>query len=397
MRKIKELWLRIINASVLWFVIPVFVIVIIPTLWYTRPLLNLNADDITIYKFAITVLGVTVGIGTVVNSTRSAKTAAESMRVTKEKELREQSSHPIILSLIKTFPYNAPMYQGNVIYDFPTKTDKERLPKNLNKHLDSIGDFILEQQDQHNRAFINRTNTQLIKQNEIKNYLEVINTGKGSCVNLKYEFKFINQKEFDGYSVSYEGAKVNKHITMPSYSLSVVEYEKIFEIIIIDNFMSDFVDDANITEPLKSTLTEGKLKFSKESTFRNFSSLEPDKKLTLPLPNEFIVLSKHYAIVEILKKKVENNDVFNSLLPSINPLLNSNPIKPIGVITLSFYDESLIRTGDYSSDEKTKITYNVSINENAIISNNTEFDMYLEANLIKTETQSKTQKKRAYN
>lgn len=325
-------------------------------------------------KFLFSVIAAYVGITAVRNSTKSVNIATESIRVTKEKELREQSSHPIVLSLIAKFPYRAPMYEKNISYNFPGRSK-------IGSNRETI-----EVKTRKNQQFINTIKDSLVKQDTYDCSLEVVNTGKGSCVNLEYEFKFINLKEFVGYSVKYENpTDIENHTRIPSYSLNLNEHKRIFEITTIDNHIAKFVETIDMGEEFKSFAIVNSLKFDKKTTIRNYSYLESGKKMELPIPNEFIVLSRHYALVEILKRKVKNNEMFSTLLPSIEPLLKSNPIMPIGIITISFYDESLIRTGAYSADKKTKIAYSVSIKESAINIYDDEFEMYLEANLIQPE------------
>lgn len=62
-------------------------------------------------KFLFSVIAAYVGIRAVRNSTKSVDIATESIRVSKEKELREQSSHIIVASIIDKFPFNAPFYK----------------------------------------------------------------------------------------------------------------------------------------------------------------------------------------------------------------------------------------------------------------------------------------------
>lgn len=64
----------------------------------------------SIFQLAITAIAASVGIGTIINSTRSASISAESIRVTKEKEQREQSPHILALSVSLKIPLSAPMY-----------------------------------------------------------------------------------------------------------------------------------------------------------------------------------------------------------------------------------------------------------------------------------------------
>lgn len=385
MGKIKNLWLNLTSASVLWFVIPVFILVITPTLWYTKPLFDLNTHDITIYKFAITVLGVTVGVGTVINSTRSASIASESIKITKEKELREQSSHPIILSFIKSFPYKAPIYknrESNNSYS-NISSNPESKEKHVSK-LESIKTTGEDEETSKKLSVSNNRSIQYIDPSVNEEHLEIINIGKGSCINLEYEFNFINKEEFVGYSVVYPEKTIEGDVNLPSYEILVKQNEKDYELTVVDNNISN--------QPYNYRKTDIKFEFPKKNMFKNYRYLGSGEKISIPLPNYFLILSKHYAIVDILKRKVENNEIASSFLPSIEPLLNSKLIKPIGVINLSFYDESLIRTGEYSPNEKTKITYNIIINENTTIFKGDRFGIHLESNLIKSETLSNTEK-----
>lgn len=381
MKKIKKFLLEVTSVSVLWFVIPVFILVITPTLWYTKPLLDLNTHDITIYKFAITVLGVTVGIGTVINSTRSASIASESIKITKEKELREQSSHPIILSFIKSFPYKAPIYKSsetNNIY-----SGEINKPESKEEHFSKFESFKMIGEDKGtdgNLSGSNSWNTQYIDPYINEEHLEIINTGKGSCVNLEYEFNFINKDEFAGYSVVYPVKPKGGEIDLPSYEIAVKQSEKDYELTVVDNNIGKLSHNYKMTDI--------KFKFPKENLFKNYRYLGSGEKINIPLPNYFLILSKHYAIVDILKRKVADNEITSSSLSLIEPLVSSKLIKPIGVINLSFYDESLIRTGEYSPNEKTKITYNIIVNENTTIFKGDRFGIHLESNLVKSETLS---------
>lgn len=328
----------------------------------------------SIWQLAITAIAASVGIGTIINSTRSASTAAESMKVTKDRELREQSSHPVVLSLIAKFPYRAPMYEKNVSYNFPSE------PK-----LGSTKDKV-EMKARSDQQFINTIKDSLIKQETYNHNLELVNTGKGSCVNLEYEFSFLNLNDFVGYSVEYENlTDIENYTRVPSYSLSVDEYKRIFEITTIDNHIAKFVEKINMIPEFKSSSVKNILRFDKNTTIRNYNYLESGKRIELPIPNEFILLSRHYALIEILKRKIKNNEMFSTLLPSIDPLVRSNHIMPIGRVTISFYDESLIRTGAYSPDKKIKINYSVSIKTSALNIYDDDFEMYLEANLTHPE------------
>ncbi|WP_373954465.1 hypothetical protein QNN95_07355 [Exiguobacterium acetylicum] len=342
-------------------------------------------------KFLFSVIAAYVGIKAVRNSTKSVNIATESIRVTKEKELREQSSHPIILSLIDNFPYVAPLYKRKVLYNFPSESSEHSQTRVKYGELTTLKKLYEKQDRDQDIAFLLRLKNELYSQFENGNHLKVINTGKGSCVNLEYEFSFSNLEKFNGYIVTYPMAKeVMRSSIIPSYELKVKRYNKFYELAVIDNHLIDFIDKLYEDPVYKSSELEKTLKITSKSTFRNYSYLGAGENLSVPLPNEFVILSKHYAISNILKNKVENNEMYSSIIPSIEPLIKSDPVKPIGIVTLTFYDESLIRTGEYSSNERTKMIYKVMINENAIRFNEDEFEMNLEAQLVKAETNFNT-------
>ncbi len=131
-------------------------------------------------KFLFSAIAAYVGITAVRNSTKSVNIATESIRVIKEKELREQSSHPIVLSFIAKFSYRAPMYEKNVSYNFPREI---------------INGSISEEKEgrvRDNQRYIKNVKESLVKQDAYEHYLELFNTLKGSYVNLEYEFSFVN-------------------------------------------------------------------------------------------------------------------------------------------------------------------------------------------------------------
>lgn len=385
MRKAKELWIKVISASVLWFVIPTFIIVLAPTLWYTRPLLNLNSDDITIYKFAITILGVTVGVGTVINSTRSAKTAAESMEITKRKDIREQSSHPIVLSLIENFPYSAPLYKQKIIYNFGDETTPSVEAGSLARNKDDLNEATRKIVRNVRLKYVDQLNQSLYDQNNIENSLKIKNVGKGSCTNISYKFDFMNMNQYDNYKVSAPVDTDGFFVALPSYQMEVKKIYDEYEIAVIDNHIKNYLDFVELEEPYKSSKVRKIIRFKDQDLVRNYSFLEADGQLDIPIPNEFVIMCKHYVIVNIIKNRVKNGEIFSSLLPSIKPLLEVENIKPTGLITLSYYDESLIRSTEYYLEDKTHLVYSISVNDDATTYDLDSFDMYLEVNMLSSE------------
>ncbi len=357
MKKIKELWIRITSASVLWFVIPVFVVVIVPTLLYTRPLLNLTSDDITIYKFAITVLGVTVGIGTVVNSTRSAKISAESMNLTKEKELREQSSHLVPVSPVGEFQYLVPNY----------------------KKIDKFKDLLSEENGYHAvSAYIDQLRLNRYKPEELSEFnIKLMNVGKGTCVNLEFSFKILNLHEFDQYSFSNAIDEL-KSILPTQYTLQAyADKSSEGEDYIILNF-DDFVIEKSLerfpgfVDELKE-FSESIVSIKNSSTKRYIDVIEPQSELLITIPSDFIILCKQYLI--------STDQRANALLRDVScPVENSPPVIPVGEITLSYHDESLIRLGELLPGKKTVYKYTIAPKDIRDLDSHFDLPFYLEIN-----------------
>lgn len=399
MKKIKK-WIKIHWFSVMTILV-VFILSFLAIYYaidFSERTKNIT-EKRSIFQLAITAIAASVGIGTIVNSTRSASISAESMRVTKAKDIREQSSHPIVLSLIEIFPYNMPLYTKKVDYHFPTKISLELL------EIDD-DDFIGKMQFEADKPSFERTFNKEVKElisnldsvkyqiSTIPNEMEIKNVGKGSCVNLNYEFIFKNIREFDGYNVNL--AKINNKlkIDVPSYRIIVKKDTDSFHMTITDNHLINFMNDIdidylNIEKNIINQSMNSSIVFSEKNIFRNHNFLESNGTWNVPIPNEFVILSKHYAIMKILSNQLKNKELDYTITPFTSTFLEGNLIKPIGVINLTFYDESLIRTGEYSSGKKTRLTYNVMLNEDATILKGNEFIMYLEANLIKPETSSK--------
>jgi len=367
-KKIKELWLRIINASVLWFVIPVSIIVIIPTLWYTRPLLNLNTDDIT----------VTVGIGTVVNSTRSAKTAAESIKLTKEKETREQSSHLIVMSLVEKIHFNLPystVPSDLSLFDYKIKYDTQDSDL-INRFVDVVKKY--KEYNYNHKENIHK--------------FKLFNSGKGSAVNLEYTFNFKNLSKFHGYYLSLPLPVV--HLGMEPYSLKIKKTSTSKTII---DFQNLYIKEemlgleAHINKIRSLSMTEF---YADENSFKMyFDIVKPQDDIELFIPNEFIILCKHFLNVKKLQKDLNiviKNFHGESYL-ELEKFRNHSPIMPIGEINLTYYDESLIRSGEYDSQKVNELKYTVKIKE--IYTDSNKVDMYLEVNLANPEKQPKMNRK----
>lgn len=334
-------------------------------------------------KFLFSVIAAYVGIRAVVNSSKSAALAAESMRVTKEKELREQSSHLIVTSIIDKFPFNPPLYKEKFLYDLPDESTGVRLRiKTLpeNELEEQIKEFILKTRLEFATTILEKRYIPESNQHKIN----IINNGKGSCVNLKYEFSFENISDFVNYSIPYPESRIAITTMYPNYQLSVSEMSKFYEISISDNQILDYLDSTHLEKPFVSIYSGKDYYYYKNQKNIEYKSyLKPSEGMENSIPNEFMILCKHYAIQYYLK----NNDSLYSLVKDrVQPLIENPLIKPKGKITVSFYDESLIRTGEYSPEQRTFLEYEVELKDEAIkktIDNDIIF--YLEVNLSKSE------------
>lgn len=376
MEKIKYWFIKTTSASVLWIVIPIFILVITPTLWYTKPLLNLTDIDVKIYQLAITVLGVTVGIGTVVNSARSAKMSTESIKLTKEKDLEEKSSHLIVLSLNGEFSYTPPMYSQEVVYDFPRYY-------RLSEFLSSESE-LNKKQKATSKETINSIEIlrQHMYQDAKDNHCIVIhNSGKGIAVNLEYNFLFKNAEEFIGYNFL-----INKDFYINnSFEKMIFNYQLgIYQNSESEQFIA--MVDKQIQREMEKNPIFSEEDISEESIhiikmnkhYQKYNNILLSKeKVCFPIPNSFMILCKHYILYKNLFEKQDDNS-------QINNVYNPPPI-PEGEISITFSDESKIRSGKYSSSHRSKLTYKVFLKELPSPISNGNIEFYLEIELEKYE------------
>ncbi|WP_215085568.1 hypothetical protein [Exiguobacterium sp. s78] len=389
MKKFKDWWIKIISASVLWFVIPTFILVLTPTLWYTRPLLNLNSEDITIYKFAITILGVAVGIGTVINSTRSAKAAAESIRVTKEKELREQSPHLLALSESLEIPLGAPMYKK---YFDESPPDVSLLSRENYRSHKEIIEIVEENKDNRHlnieyieyykqyldyEKFIRNLNNNKFDFNEISNFISVLNTGKGTATNLEYEFIFENINVFSRYKFD------------SSYSASLSSNVPIYSILVEDISTKNAlirVSDLKIPEEYhaisyfqEDNVSEYLIK-KEEKVYLNV--LPSNKEHQFPIPMMFSIMVKHYVICKYYQDTIKEIKNYNYLHHLLDTYINEKIEIPKGKIVIRYMDGEIIRLNN-GKKRKVELTFDLLLKETSFnISNGIISNVFLETNFV---------------
>lgn len=329
------------------------------------------AEKRGVYQLAITAIAASVGIGTIINSSRTATISAESMKLTKEKDLREQSSHLVPISPSGEFIFSMPNHKSN--------------QKTYNFYDTSIG----RHQIISNAEKVIETRYEYAENGEIN--IKLMNVGKGSCVNLEYLFSVDNLKDFDNYY--YFCASLLEHSSSNRglhYTLQTI-YHKRDEM----DALEILIDDHAIQESLEAVgmITEDAKEFSEYATVIEQPNstilvdfMKPQSETTFPIPNSFILLCKQYFIA--------TNNIFNVSYSENQDKLNlvSEPIVPIGRFSLSYHDESLIRLGKLSSDKKTTFEYTITPKIRSNISAFYTIPFYLEIKPV----EPKTKKKRAY-
>lgn len=347
---------------------------------------NLSKNDMALFfesmKFLFSIIAAYVGIKAVVNSSKSAALSAESIKLTKEKELREQSSHLIVGSLIDKFPFNAPLYKETFLYDLPDESEgitfrRKAFPREFSSQ---VKEFIAETRADFATTILDKRYIPNVNQHVIN----IMNNGKGSCVNVQYEFLFKNISEFVSYEIPYPEAAISVTSTYPTYQLKISEMKKFYEIHIIDNHILDYLDSTTIEKPFVGVYSGRSYNYLKrEENIEYINHIKPSETKEVFIPNEFMILCKHYAIQYYLQK---NDSLFSLVRNRVKPLIDNRLIKPVGKIIISFYDESLIRTGEYSPEQRTVLEYNVELKNEAIKkTNDNQTHFYLEVNLSKSE------------
>ncbi|WP_215085566.1 hypothetical protein [Exiguobacterium sp. s78] len=354
------------------------------------------SDKRAIYQLGVTAIAASVGIGTILNSTRSASIAAESMKLTKDKELREQSSHLVASSQLSSSKMSPPMYKDTHIYS-PAKylaqplTDVIYPPQQtLESYNESVVNF---------KKSLMSIQAEQINEESKLNTLHLLNIGKGVCLNLEYNFKFMNKDEFDNYSVQYDTDKQGEYdvvapATYPSYDLFVEQNKEYLRVIIVDHTISYLADQVLLESNEIEHYSTLHVSFVYLDQTTHIPFLEPGKDVHLPIPNEFMVLCKHYLIMSSYKKQESKLPISKYVKASIQHLIEGKAISPLGEIRISYMDEEDVRARNKDPIRK-ELVFRVNIKDASIYRNGDDIHFYLEFTPISKEPQ-KTKKKRAY-
>ncbi len=350
-----------------------------------------TTNDIrSVWQLAITAIAGSVGIGTIINSARSASTAAESMRVTKDKEKREQASHLIPLSAIELFPLNAPFYTEKFIYmiNHLTEITEKNIP---DLERDPYGRANSEKE---RKTYLKSIRNQAYKQTSYSSIINLINVGKGSCVNLEYSFKFLNLNDFKNYSLkpdyNFLDKKTHENCVPFAYSMEIDEN---FNLIFNDLYIERFVDELYPEWRDAGNETNFNYMMQEENIVEYINIIKPTDELYIKIPNDFMILCKHYMNMSYFLDRVENDVLIHGAKKEyFEQWKKAKHIKPIGLLKISFFEESLIRTGEINPNMRRELTYQVSLKDVEIKQESFSLRYYLEVNLHEPETK----KKRAY-
>ncbi|QNR22485.1 hypothetical protein HNY42_15915 (plasmid) [Exiguobacterium sp. Helios] len=350
---------------------------------------NLSKSDSKFFfesmKFIFSFIAAYVGIRAVVNSSRSAALSAESVRIAtesiefnKNKEKTDQSSHLIAFSLISRIKFNVPNYVEKPIISLGKSFDYR------SKYLNSMIVYI------RNKRF------NIYKSNEFPYSLEIFNSGKGAAINLEYTFSYVNLTEFKDYYFKTTKALISHDF--PGYSFELIQKENIDLIRIKDFEIQNRLDDMKMElikydeeDEFYEAYKEMKDSAVFEYAIHNFipeykDIIKSQDSVNFNIPTEFTILCNHYINVQrmaqelrIHKNKDFDMEIFN--------IIKNLPI-PTAVIKIRYYDESLIRSGQYNFDKRNELQYNVKLKNN-FDSNFVTKDFYLEVNLSQPEITNK--------
>lgn len=339
----------------------------------------------SIYQLGVTAIAASVGIGTIINSTRSASVAAESMKVTKNKEVREQSSHIIPLSSIGYFPLIAPFYKEN--FNYMLDRFNASVEQNLINKSYKEGHEILEEFENERKEYLDSFQSNRFDLLDDNFVVKLVNIGKGSCVNLEYTFEFTNIQEFIGYKIDPNYDLISKSVYGNAKPISYsIEITSELELKFKDQYLEKFIDEEYKEWRSLGNGTEYNYKIQKNHVTEYTNIVKPSEEIDIYLPDEFLMLCRHYMNIKYLNHEQNNGRFeFEKNKGYLKDWLVSKTIKPIGELKISFFEESLIRAGKIDSNKRTELTYRVSLKDIEVKFKNDEVRYYLEINLSSSE------------
>lgn len=386
MKKIRRFWEGISAISILWIVIPASLLIISTTLYFTWPINFEDDTSVKIIQVGITALAATVGVGTVINSSRS-------MELTRKKDQREQSAHLMLLSYSGELTVSAPMYDEYVYYRIPnTKINpisRNHTDKNL--FLESEKATEANNKDTLLEYAFSLSNKRIKFDKDKEKFLQLLNTGKGASVNVEVVFLISNIDELNNYSMDFPSEHIESDTSRVAYSMNIEKAGERYVVSYQDLRLSNLFDHNLLSEEEIHSEKNFNYLFDKENGTLYKDVIMPGGSSDILIPHSFYMLCKHYVIVQSIKRRYGDNPMY---FQEYDNIINTNFIKPKGEIKISFMDENLIRTGSYEPDSRQELVYSLELKDTKFeIVNNGCIGFYLEANLKEPQ---KTQKKRAY-
>lgn len=343
----------------------------------------------SIFQLAITAIAASVGIGTIINSTRSASISAESMRVTKEKEQREQSPHILALSVSLEIPLTAPIYKNHP-KELPPDINLLSV-KNYREHKEII-EFVednkdnnqidLELREYYNQfleyeEFVRNLNENKFDYAESSDFISVLNSGKGTATNLEYEFIFENIAMFSNYKFDSSFSALSSS-NVPVYSICVENTsQKNSKIIVSDlKIPEEYYSISYFNEPNVSVFP---IK-DKETVYLNV--LPSDEEYQFPIPMIFSIMVKHFCICKHYQDSFRDSKSHNYFRHILKEYLNEKLEKPKGKIIIRYTDDEINRLKN-SKKRKVELTFDLLIKEtNLNIRNEVISNIFLETNFV---------------
>lgn len=361
---------------------------------------NLSKGDMNFFfesmKFLFSVIAAYVGIRAVVNSSKSAKLSAESVRiatesirVTKEKELREQSPHLIALSESLEIPVATPIFKELPDYSFPQidkiiENDTLIYRDDVLNYISNKGNnklfFIDEDKERYYKQlldlkqFVKSYLDNKFKFQETNHFISVLNSGKGTAVNIEYEFIFENIDAYSEYEFnSYPGFFTSS--TIPIYKLKVDNINDTEPCIYVTD--QKLTKDKYVFDQYKSVSMADYIISHDNIVYLNV--LPPGEEHKFPIPIVFSIITKHYVLCNFYQNFYSNN-LSDVARDHFRPYLEEKIEPPKGKLIIRYVDDELSRLDDISKDKielifslsvkKTDINFNEGILSNVFLETN---------------------------
>lgn len=349
-------------------------------------------------KFLFSVIAAYVGIRAVVNSSKSAKLSAdsvriatESIRVTKEKELREQSPHLIALSESLEIPVATPIFKELPDYSFPQidKLIENDTPDYLDDVLKYISNkennkFFLLDEDKEKyykqhldlEKFVKSYLDNRFKFQETNHFISMLNSGKGTAVNIEYEFIFENIDTYSEYEFnSYPGFLTSSNT--PTYKLKIDNINDTEPRIYVtdlrltkDKYFFDYYDSVSEVDYI---ISPGNIVY--------LNVLPPGEKHNFPIPMIFSIITKHYILCNFFQNFYLNSPS-DLARDHFRPYLEEKLEPPKGKLIIRYIDDELSRLNDISKN-KIELIFSLSVKKTNINSNEGMLsNVFLETNYI---------------